>query len=304
MKFYEISFKVCLFNFKTMECQYCHRILSSKSSLNNHQKTAKYCIALRGNEKEVKQYPCSNCGKTFIRQSALESHIKTCKIAKQTHVAELEDTIKNQEQVIVELKQQLCKSEERNKLLSEQVEYLRGYNEKVTSQPTTNVTNKTTNIQNIVNNLTVFDKTPEDINRIFQERFDKNYLIQGQKGVAKFTKIHVLEHSAGRPPVYIITDRSRFVAKYKTPSGEIVTDHGMWDLTRKVQPSAKRKSWQIVQNEVENPEMNEMLLDPCIKISSMESKNTAFRQELVASLQPCLTDDSELEISNTNSASL
>ena len=33
-----------------MECQYCHKIFSSISSLNYHMKTAKYCLSIRGKQ--------------------------------------------------------------------------------------------------------------------------------------------------------------------------------------------------------------------------------------------------------------
>jgi hypothetical protein len=258
-----------------MECQYCKRILSSKSALNHHQKTAKYCLALRGKQQEIASYSCLNCDKTFTRKSCLDSHLVTCKIARQYHATEMEELIKKRDQEIIQLKEQLVKSEERNRILSEQVEYLRGYNERVTSQPK-NVTKTTTNIQNI----NIFDKTPEDIDRIFQERFDRNYLVDGQKGVAQFTKIHVLEQGQGKPKVYLITDRSRCKAMYKNGDGELCIDYGMQGLTRKIHPSAKKKSMQIVQEHV-GTEYYPILSERCTEILEMTDNNTKFCKEMV-----------------------
>ena len=37
-----------------MECKFCKKILSSKSALNTHQRTAKYCLKIQG--KTVEKY--------------------------------------------------------------------------------------------------------------------------------------------------------------------------------------------------------------------------------------------------------
>ena len=38
---------------ENIKCEYCKKIFSTKSSLNNHQKTAKYCLILQDNEKKI-----------------------------------------------------------------------------------------------------------------------------------------------------------------------------------------------------------------------------------------------------------
>ncbi len=48
-----------------MECQYCANEFSSKTSLINHQKRAKYCIDLR-QEIPDNLFKCLNCDKVLL----------------------------------------------------------------------------------------------------------------------------------------------------------------------------------------------------------------------------------------------
>jgi predicted RNase H-like nuclease (RuvC/YqgF family) len=266
-----------------MECEYCHKILSSKYSLKTHQKTAKYCLALRGKKNDGQEYACSTCTKTFLNKSSLESHAKICKakIQKESdnYISEITDMLEKTQEQLEEYKMRCIKAEADVQRLTNEIEFLRGIAKDASNKPT-NVTNKTTNIQNIVNNLAIFDKTQEDIDRIFQERFDRNYLVDGQKGVAQFTKIHVLEQGQGKPKVYLITDRSRCKAMYKNGDGELCTDYGMQGLTRKIHPSAKKKSMQIVQEHA-GTEYYPILSERCTEILEMTYSNTKFCKEMV-----------------------
>ena len=61
-----------------MECQYCKSLFSNKTNLNNHQKTAKYCLDIRN--VKVIEYPCKNCGRKFSTESNMNRHFTTCKV--------------------------------------------------------------------------------------------------------------------------------------------------------------------------------------------------------------------------------
>ena len=47
----------------SLECEYCNKIFSSQSNLNNHKKHAKYCLKIQG--KDAKNYTCNFCEKDF-----------------------------------------------------------------------------------------------------------------------------------------------------------------------------------------------------------------------------------------------
>ncbi len=70
-------------------CKYCNKEYTSLSSLNKHQKTAKFCLELQKKEaksqgKKIKLdinkvHICSYCSKYFTVKSVLQTHILTCK---------------------------------------------------------------------------------------------------------------------------------------------------------------------------------------------------------------------------------
>ena len=59
-----------------MECEHCDNKFTSLSSLNNHMKTAKYCLGKRGIKKN--RFNCSKCTKTFSSKRWCDSHINKC----------------------------------------------------------------------------------------------------------------------------------------------------------------------------------------------------------------------------------
>jgi hypothetical protein len=63
-----------------MECQFCNKVLSSKSALNTHQRTARYCLQIQGKKVEdVKdKFKCELCGKTFLNNNRYKYHKNIC----------------------------------------------------------------------------------------------------------------------------------------------------------------------------------------------------------------------------------
>ena len=62
-----------------MECTFCNKIFSSKSSLNNHQKTTKYCLKLQGKLEEEGNFICEYCNKKFTLKTNLLNHHGICR---------------------------------------------------------------------------------------------------------------------------------------------------------------------------------------------------------------------------------
>jgi hypothetical protein len=66
-------------------CNHCNRILSSISSLNYHQKTAKFCLKIqKENKVEINQkyYICEYCKFEFTNSHHLSNHLNCCKVLK------------------------------------------------------------------------------------------------------------------------------------------------------------------------------------------------------------------------------
>jgi len=252
-----------------MECKYCKKILSSKSSLNLHQKRTKYCLKIQG--KNVKSdLACEYCDQNFTYKSALQAHYKTCKVNK-PYVRNMlikcnEYKVENKElkKRIILLEKDKLDIQDRYDKLAEML-----------------ANRSTTTNHNTVNNLSlsVFDKTQEDISRLVDENYNKDYLIDGQKGVARFTNLHVLKSSdSKKPPIYVITDKSRGNGKYKVSETETVSDIGMNGLTNKVHPSIKKKAINIAANE--NSLEDEKLFEGYQEVFNMQDDNGIFRREL------------------------
>jgi len=90
-----------------MNCEYCTKEFSTKSSLSYHQKTAKYCLEKQGKTNE--DYKCSYCEKCFTTKQRIDEHKKqSCKLKSKF------DSMKE----IISLKEDLniCKKQEKMKL--------------------------------------------------------------------------------------------------------------------------------------------------------------------------------------------
>ena len=61
-----------------MDCDFCKKTFASKSNLYTHQKTAKFCLKLQGKDNE-KNFDCKYCDKVLTQRSSLEDHIAICK---------------------------------------------------------------------------------------------------------------------------------------------------------------------------------------------------------------------------------
>ena len=128
-------------------------------------------------------------------------------------------------------------------------------------------------------NLSVFNKSDEDIKQLVEDNYNKDYLIEGQKGVARFTHSHVLKIKPNQLPMYTITDKTRGNGKYKTSNTEVVIDNGMQGLTKKLHPSIKSKAINIAI--VEDAMNNEEVYNGYQEVFKMDDDNSVFREEMI-----------------------
>lgn len=148
----------------TFVCIFCKKSYSTLSSLNNHKKTAKFCLELQNKLTNGELIRCEFCSKEFSSKKYLNQHLEHCKSKKLTE----QNNIKNEfEKELVdikkentELKLRLKFKDELNKKLQKELDEYK----KLASRPTTSiVNNNTTNYQiefnQLVQNIEAFDKS-------------------------------------------------------------------------------------------------------------------------------------------------
>ena len=99
-----------------MECQYCKKILQTKSSLNSHQTKTKYCLKLQG--KETKGlFVCQGCDKDFNQKIHLSNHEKICEycIPKVKELLKKIEILENEKNIWLEEKKEFLR--EKNDLI-------------------------------------------------------------------------------------------------------------------------------------------------------------------------------------------
>jgi hypothetical protein len=245
-----------------MECQYCKKILQTKYSLNSHQTKTKYCLKLQGKDQTKGLFVCQGCDKDFNQKIHLSNHENVCEYC----TPKVKELFKKIEMLENDKNSWL---EEKKILLQEKKDLI----ETLAKNP-----RNTTNIHNTLN-LSIFNKTEEDIKQLVDDNYNKEYLIEGQKGVARFTHSHVLKTEVNQMPIYTITDKTRGNGKYKNSNSEVVIDNGMQGLTKKIHPSIKNKAINIAI--VEDAMNNEEVYNGYQEIFKMDDDNSVFRDEMI-----------------------
>lgn len=99
-----------------LSCEFCKKEYSTVYSLNNHKKTAKFCLDLQTklNEVKVVDFNCEYCNKNFNNKKYLNQHLEHCKIKNKVDIpelqkenAELKLTIKFKDELIQKLESEL-----------------------------------------------------------------------------------------------------------------------------------------------------------------------------------------------------
>jgi hypothetical protein len=236
-----------------MECQYCKKILQNKYSLNSHQSKTKYCLKLQGKDNEKGNFICRGCNKDFNRKLHLDNHINICESYKPENLLKRIEILENEKKILIQEKKDLI--------------------EIIAKNP-----RKTTTINNTIN-LSVFNKSENDIKQLVEDNYNKDYLIEGQKGVARFTHSHVLKTKPDEMPMYEITDKTRGNGKYKSSNSEVVIDNGMQGLTKKIHPSIKNKAINIAL--IEDAMNNQEIYQGYQEVFKMNNDNSVFRKEMI-----------------------
>ena len=297
-------------NSNDFECEFCHNKYSSKSVMLNHQKTAKKCLILRDNSPVKDIYKCDYCDFSSIRKDTCFLHTKTCKKMKKKLDEEKDIEINNlkikQEKIIrekdiemnnlkIKLYQKDILLDRLEKDLKECKQQLKDNFNMIASKPT--VVNKTTHNTRI-NNLVVADFKESTIRDKVETNFTLEYLNDGIKGVAKFTKDHIVNSEDGKHK-YICSDPSRGTFKYKDENGVVQKDIKATKLKNAIKDPiiTKSKTLFIEENsrlfdgiangddDNENNEiMNEqitVLKDNFLKVKNLDDNQIDYTREMI-----------------------
>ena len=273
-----------------MDCQYCKKTFSSKSSLNNHQKTAKYCLKLQDSNMEIVNFKCEYCDKYFTIKQHLSNHLLACKEKKDK---ELQEKLSKKDKELQEKDKELQKKDkelqEKDILIAELRVELRTYKDdhefikRMAEKPKTVTNNNTLNITTSID-FNDLDK----VKNVIENKLDIKDVIDGQKGLARFVKNNLLTDDNGSLN-YKCSDSSRCMFKYKDISGEIKKDLEAKKLTEYILNGGIRSRSADIGNEWckdDDGDINmskfDIMLEQQQSIMKLRDDNTSFKKELAS----------------------
>lgn len=289
-------------------CEFCNKQYSSKGNLSKHQKTTKKCLILR-DEPVKDSYKCEYCNFISTRKDTFSSHQKTCKkMKKETYETLEKEVVKKEEEILkkdMEINNLTKNLEEREKTiirlekeLKECKDQLKDNFNMLASKPTiVNTTNNNTRI----NNLVMADFKESTIRDKVERNFTLEHLNDGLRGVAKFTKDHIVNSDDGNPK-YICSDPSRAVFKYKDENGVVQKDVKATRLKNAIKDPIITKSKKLfidensrlfdsIANNNDDDENNErmndqitVLKDNFLKVKNIDDNSCDYAKEMVLCL--------------------
>ena len=208
-----------------MECEYCNNKFKSLSSLNNHKKTAKYCLEKQN--KNNTEYNCSYCAKVFTTKNAMNNHEMKCK---ETHIL-----IEEYKKEIFLLKENM---QEKNQQIKELQDQLASIARTAASRPT-HVQNNNQRINNVINNMLPI--TEEHL--IEQAQYlTLEHIKQGANGYVQYALEYPLKDRI------ICVDYSRRKIKYKDQEDNIIEDPEMIKLSQKFFKAIENTNSELINN--------------------------------------------------------
>jgi len=286
-----------------ISCEHCNAVFKTSSALKNHLNKAKYCLVIQGKinkteEEECKVekivYKCNDCDKVLSTKQTLTNHSSICKEKKNKHlkdvvekdklIVKINTQLKSYKEQIESYKEQLLQKD--NQIQSLQDDLYKIANKAIDRPTTNNVTNTTTNNLSLTNYLD-FDNI-DKIKDLFENQLNINHIVDGQKGLAQFITNTLLRDSEGKL-LYVCTDPSRYVYKYKNAAGEIKKDVEAKKLTDYIVCGGiKGKTVRIAKEWTHDSDGNidlmkyGIMVNPQESILKIEEDNNSFKRELAA----------------------
>ncbi len=219
------------------KCEYCNRTFSGKYTLKSHQKTAKYCLKLRGKESKFK---CSDCEKIFTTKQNLSIHKKSCTIKNSNLIKKFLSTESNLKTELEKCQKKNETLEIENRLLKKQVEDLQNGLFRAAERPTT--TNNTSIERQIVQNLVQI--TPEHLEKSAENLTIKHIEEKGVNGYRNFLLEYPLKNG------FFTKDYSRRIITFVDENGKVVVDPNMMKLLQRVCKAIESRNTELIDERV------------------------------------------------------
>lgn len=269
-------------------CEYCKKEYNSKYILAKHQKTTKKCLKiqeqLKSNNKinddiEIISYNCLYCKKEFTTNQAREKHTYNCIEKFKQEISCLKKELEDKDKYYSEFEQKILVLETENRLLREQSERSTTVVEEIAKQPRVTTTNN--------NHNKILINTPVDLSQptvalAIQNGFSDEYLVHGQKGVARFAVDNILKDEQGKLK-YVCTDPARQVFQYKNEDGSMQKDVRATKLTKALlDGELKSTTHKMACEKMKDGTVEEFNLytDQYYEIKELETNNSNFSKEL------------------------
>jgi hypothetical protein len=240
-------------------CQYCNSTLSTKGNLVVHQKNNKKCIEIQKSKSiEIKSdlKECEFCNKN-ISIYTMKRHLVICTIKKEKEyenkIYELEKIILQKDNKIYELEKIILQKDNKISELEKNIIKLQAENNiyEKDHQVITNLAQQpktTTNTNNIINNLAVYD------DKLITDRFTNALsniksidLYDGQESISRLI-VPCLKNDDGTQ-LYKCTDYSRGVYVKKDKHGNILKDINGKNLVELIEPIATKKAEELLEED-------------------------------------------------------
>ena len=222
-------------------CQFCDANMSTIASLKMHQRRTKKCLIIQGISTKG-EFECLTCTLSFLTKNSLSTHIISCN---KKHLPEANASLETKYNIVLEEKK--IQDVNYNLLLIEKNTLQEKYDalvQQITKEALSK-TNKTINQTN--NNISVFNRTDEEIKNIYSENLTIDHIAGGVQAIAKLIVEKVIKDMTGKSMI-TITDKSRGNAKYKLSTGEVVIDNGLDKFTEKHRDLVIKRMYQVASN--------------------------------------------------------
>jgi hypothetical protein len=256
-----------------MNCQFCKNNFSTTTSLNHHQKNAKYCLKIRG-ECGKSKHTCNGCSKTFSRIYEYKRHMNICKADTivEEYKLQLFDITKDSNSKM----NKICLLEI---IINDQKQTIKDLQDKLENIAIKAVQRSTTVNKTQINNI-IQKMEPVTVTHLIDHapNLTLEHVQKGASGYAEYALEYPLKARIA------CVDYARRKIKFKDNDGNVITDPEMAKLAPMFFESIKNKSSELVYglNNV-NSDMDSSMFEQVAKLfntnADVKNGSTGIKSE-------------------------